>query len=72
MPTNEVNIILHGGPATQLPERERVRYLPDTASTFKMLSGNRYAHFEPTTEFVRLDDRELQVFSWTRYTYVAE
>ncbi|MFE7619920.1 DUF5988 family protein [Streptomyces sp. NPDC057496] len=66
------NIILTGGPTFLIHEKDRVRYVADRNSKVKVLSGNRYEHFEPTDETVVEDDRELQVFAWSGCTYVAE
>ncbi|MEU3959527.1 DUF5988 family protein [Streptomyces buecherae] len=68
----EANIILRGGPAEDLPDHERVRYVPDPGSMFKLPRGNHYAHFAPTTETVAHGEHALRVFRWTRTTYVAE
>ena len=43
-----------------------------SVSAVKVLFGNRYEHFEANSETTFVDDRELQVFVWTRCTYVAE
>lgn len=40
-----------------------MRYVADRNSKVKVLSGNRYEHFEPTDETVVEDDRGLQVFA---------
>ncbi|MGW1189198.1 DUF5988 family protein [Streptomyces sp. NPDC002559] len=51
------------GPAFLIHEKDRVRYVADRNSKVKVLSGNRYEHFEPTDETVVEDDRGLQVFA---------
>ncbi|MER5500804.1 MULTISPECIES: DUF5988 family protein [unclassified Streptomyces] len=66
------NVILTGGPTFLIHEKDRVRYVADRDSKVKVLSGNRYEHFEPTDETVVADDQELQVFAWSGCTYVAE
>ncbi|WEV28799.1 DUF5988 family protein [Streptomyces sp. 71268] len=68
----EANIILRGGPAEDLPDHERIRYVRDPGSMLKLPRGNHYAHFAPTAETVAHGERALRVFRWTRTTYVAE
>ena len=46
------NVILTGGPTFLIHEEDRVRYIANTNSKVKVLSGNRYEHFEPTDETV--------------------
>ena len=72
MLVNQASVVLRGGPSSELPEDERVRYVTDTSAPLKLLRGNRYEHFEPSAEKVRHGDRELQVFVWAGHTYVAE
>lgn len=38
----------------------------------KLLNGNRYEHFAPTSETVFVEGRRLQIFVWSGYTKVAE
>ncbi|GAA5079967.1 hypothetical protein HNP84_007242 [Thermocatellispora tengchongensis] len=67
------NVFLSGGPGTALADEERLRYLPDlNVTTVKVLCGNRYEHFEASTDTTLVGDRELRVFVWARRTYVAE
>ncbi len=67
------NVFLSGGSRTAIADEERLRYLPDLSVTkVKVLCGNRYEHFEASTDTTLVDDRELRVFVWTRCTYVAE
>jgi hypothetical protein len=67
------NVFLSGGSRTAIADGERLRYLPDLNVTkVKVLCGNRYEHFEASTDTTLIDDRELRVFVWTRCTYVAE
>lgn len=67
------NVFLSGGSRTAIADEERLRYLPDLNVTkVKVLCGNRYEHFEASTDTTLVDDRELRVFVWTRCTYVAE
>lgn len=68
----EPNALLRGGPADELADRETICQVSDTAAAVKLLRGNRYAHYEPTTEFVTRDDHRLRVFLWSRFTYIAE
>ncbi|MFT2014445.1 DUF5988 family protein [Streptomyces sp. 796.1] len=68
----EANVILRGGPAADLPDHERIRYVHDPGATLKLHRGNHYAHFAPTAETVPHGERALRVFHWTRTTYVAE
>lgn len=72
MPLKDANVVLLGGPATHFPDEERIRYVPDTDAPLKLQRGNRYEHFEPTAEKIHHGGRELQVFCWTRFTYLAE
>lgn len=72
MLTNEANVMLRGGPSPHLADEDRVRHVTDRKATLKLMRGNRYEHFEPTAEKVRYGDRELQVFVWAGYTYLAE
>lgn len=72
MPVKEVNAVLRGGPAAHFTDDERIRYVPDTGNSLKLQRGNRYEHFEPTTEIMQHEGRDLVVFTWTRVTYVAE
>jgi hypothetical protein len=66
------NVILRGGPAALLPDQERIRYLKDPDSKFKLLRGNRWEHFEPTGHRDADSGRQLRVLVWTGYTCVAE
>ena len=72
--TGAPNVFLSGGGSrTALADEERLRYLPDPDVTkVKILCGNRYEHFEASTDTTLVDERELRVFVWTRRTYVAE
>ncbi|MEV1068182.1 DUF5988 family protein [Streptomyces sp. NPDC050263] len=66
------NVILEGG-GPLIPSAERIRFLPNTAETFKLFLGNRHEHYEPTdTRQAHHDGRELRVFRRVRRTYVAE
>jgi hypothetical protein len=64
------NVVLMGGP--EIPDTERLRYVADTSERFKLFRGNRYEHFDPTPTFSLHMGRQLQVFTWTRSTFVAE
>ncbi|MGK5638816.1 DUF5988 family protein [Streptomyces sp. URMC 126] len=67
------NVFLSGGSRLAIADEERLRYVSDPGvTTVKVLSGNRYQHFEASPETTLVDDRELRVFVWTRCTYVAE
>jgi hypothetical protein len=66
------NAILSGGPAPDLKEEERVRYVEDATEKVKLLYGNRYEHFVPTETTVVERGLELKVFAWSGYTCVAE
>ncbi|MFJ2707514.1 DUF5988 family protein [Streptomyces sp. NPDC087428] len=35
-------------------------------------NGNRYEHFEASSDTALVDDHELRVYVWTQCTYVAE
>ena len=67
----EVNVVLRGGPVSIAPH-ERIWHAENTAEKIKLLRGNRYEHFEPTTETEPYLGRELQIYVWTGCTYVAE
>ncbi|AVV46596.1 DUF5988 family protein [Streptomyces sp. ID05-04B] len=70
---NQPNAILKGGPAFQLTDEDRIRYIADTTTKIKLLKGNRYEHFEPThTTITHNNDQQLHVYTWTGYTCVAE
>ncbi|MEU9268784.1 DUF5988 family protein [Streptomyces sp. NPDC048251] len=67
------NVFLRGGIRTAIADEERLRFLPDLdVDKVKVLCGNRYEHFEASSETTVVDDRELRVFVWTSCTYVAE
>ncbi|WP_225798269.1 DUF5988 family protein [Streptomyces aculeolatus] len=67
------NVFLKGGSPSAIDDDERLRYLPDPdVAKVRVLRGNRYEHFEASSETTRVGDRELRVFVWTRCTYVAE
>jgi hypothetical protein len=65
------NALLRGGPPHH-GGAARTRHVADQGAVLKVLSGNRYDHFEPTSETALHDGRELRVFTWVRSTYVAE
>lgn len=67
----EANVVLLGGPPS-LPPDKRIKHVSDISDKVKLQLGNRYEHFQPTTEVRRFGDRELRVFFWTDRTYVAE
>ncbi|WP_019074861.1 DUF5988 family protein [Streptomyces hokutonensis] len=71
MTAPEPNAILTGGPSS-VPEEERLRYVADTGTKIRLLSGNRWEHFDPTTRVIRHHGRDLLVFVWSRHTYIAE
>ncbi|MEU6994878.1 DUF5988 family protein [Streptomyces sp. NPDC046465] len=71
MAAPEPNVILQGGPSS-VSEEERLRHVDDTAAKVRLLSGNRWEHFDPTTRIIRQNGRDLLVFVWSRHTYVAE
>ncbi|MEU9988288.1 DUF5988 family protein [Streptomyces sp. NPDC007971] len=67
------NVFLTGAPVTAVAAEERLHHLADLgASKVKIPRGNRYEHFEASSETTLVDDRELRVFVWTHSTYVAE
>ncbi|MCI3934421.1 MULTISPECIES: DUF5988 family protein [unclassified Streptomyces] len=67
------NVFLSGGSRSLITDEDRLHYLPDLGvDKVKVLCGNRYEHFEASSETTRVDDRELRVFVWTQRTYVAE
>lgn len=67
------NVFLTGAPAAVIAAEDRLRYVADLDATkVKIPRGNRYEHFEASSETTRVDDHELRVFVWTHSTYVAE
>ncbi len=73
MPMETPNAVLCGGPLTDSPVEDRLRYVDFLSdSTVKLLMGNRYEHFRPVSEVVAVGDRELPVLAWSHRTYVAE
>ncbi|MEU5537061.1 DUF5988 family protein [Streptomyces sp. NPDC020362] len=67
------NVFLTGAPAAVIAGEGRLHYLADLdAAKVKIPRGNRYEHFEASSETALVDDRELRVFVWTHSTYVAE
>jgi hypothetical protein len=66
------NAILAGGPADQLPQAERLRHITNSETKLKLQRGNRYEHFQRTTETIPHELGELCVFAWTGSTYLAE
>ncbi|MDX3803178.1 DUF5988 family protein [Streptomyces sp. AK04-3B] len=69
---HQPNAILKGGPAFQLTDEDRIRFIADTTTKVKILKGNRYEHFEPTDTTITANDRQLHVYTWSGYTHVAE
>lgn len=68
----EPNVILRGGVSPYLTDNQRIRYVEDTDDKLKLLRGNRYEHFEPTTESEIHNGTELRVFVWVGGTKLAE
>ena len=65
------NAVLTGDPLGDgIPDR--IRFVSDTGTKIKILIGNRYEHFEPTSRATVVDGLELLVFAWTGSTRVAE
>jgi Family of unknown function (DUF5988) len=69
--TPYANIVLHGGPSS-LTIQERVRHVDNCSEKVKLLLGNRYEHFEPTSEVDSSFGSDLIVYIWKERTYVAE
>lgn len=69
--TPYANVVLHGGPPSLDPQ-ERVRHTDNPTEKIKLLLGNRYEHFEPTSEIDSSFGHELVVYVWKECTYVAE
>ncbi|HEX6526490.1 MAG TPA: DUF5988 family protein [Streptosporangiaceae bacterium] len=67
--STEANVVLRGGPPS-LHGCER--YVANTDDKLKLLQGNCYEHFAPTTGIERRSGRDLRVFVWMARTYVAE
>ncbi|WP_331749097.1 MULTISPECIES: DUF5988 family protein [unclassified Streptomyces] len=72
MNTVEPNVILRGGASPYLTDNQRIRYVENTDDKLKLLQGNRYEHFEPTTENEIHDGMQLRVFIWVGGTKLAE
>ncbi|MGW7007547.1 DUF5988 family protein [Streptomyces sp. NPDC054933] len=72
MGTADPNAILSGGTARTLPIDRRIRRVENLDDTFKLFTGDRYAHFVPSADTELHDGRLLRVFTWVRDTYVAE
>ncbi|RSM84797.1 hypothetical protein DMH04_20205 [Kibdelosporangium aridum] len=72
MSANTPNAFLRGGPDHRLAHAGRIRYAESTTTPVKVLVGECYEHFQPTSEFTELDGRQLRVFSWSHRTFVAE
>ncbi|MFC8723060.1 DUF5988 family protein [Kitasatospora sp. NPDC057198] len=69
--TGAPNVLLTGAPA--LTGAARLRHVADVdVPKVKVPLGNRYEHFEASSETTLVDDRELRVFIWTHSTFVAE
>lgn len=71
MPDAAPNAVLRDGPSS-LPLAERIRYVENLEDEVKLLSGNHYDHFEPTSHVEKFSGRDLRVFVWTGFTCVAE
>ncbi|UED87408.1 DUF5988 family protein [Streptomyces profundus] len=65
------NVFLRGGPLDAAAP-QRLLHVPDTRRTLKIPVGHAYEHFQPTSETVEREGNSLQVFEWSRRTYVAE
>jgi hypothetical protein len=72
MSTVEPNVILRGGSSPDLVDERRPWYVEDPHNRLKLLRGNRYEHFEPTTERETHEGKELRVFIWVGDTKLAE
>jgi hypothetical protein len=68
----EPNAILRGGSGPLQAESERIHHVADPGAVLKLLNGNRYDHFEPTSETAEHGGRVLPILTWVRCTYVAE
>jgi hypothetical protein len=67
------NVYLSGGSAKAIADEDRLRYLPDLdVPKVRVLCGNRYEHFEASSETALVNGREVKVFVWTLRTYMAE
>lgn len=67
------NVFLTGGPPSVITEERQLHYIENlNVPKVKLPFGNRYEHFEASSETTYVDDRELRVFVWTHSTYVAE
>ncbi|UJW32914.1 DUF5988 family protein [Saccharothrix sp. AJ9571] len=66
------NVVLRGGPLALPGGNPRFHRVPDEELPLKLVNGNRYEHFRPTTETELHAGRPLRVFEWIGRTYVAE
>lgn len=72
MPSNEANVILRGGPARDLPERDRMRRVEDVMARTKLTRADRYEHVEPSIGRVSAAGREPLAYDWAGPTCVAD
>lgn len=71
MVNNSPNIVLRGAPNSLAITEEQLHFT-ENFDNVKISMNNYYEHFEPTTERVVRNGNELQVFTWSNRTYVAE
>lgn len=64
------NVLLTGG--KDIPETVRTHRVEHLVDRFKLNLGNRYEHFEATSETCEVEGRSLHVYAWIYRTYVAE
>jgi hypothetical protein len=72
MQEKTMNTFLHGGPSIRIPDHVRICYVSDREDSLKLKLGTTCEHFVRTLERIQHNGRELQVFSWTHSTFVAE
>lgn len=66
-----VRVLLHGGPV-DLPEAQRVQWVPAAQQTIKILYGSGYEHFERDVEPAGPGMDAPVVFRWHTRTRIAE
>ncbi|GHH92976.1 DUF5988 family protein [Streptomyces capillispiralis] len=66
----EPNVLLTGGKG--VPDAVRTHRVDRLTDRLKLELGNRYEHFEATSETREVEGRALHVYAWIYRTYVAE
>lgn len=66
------NAYLLGCSERGVPDVDRLQRVDDQEDYVKVCRGSHYEHFRRTYEMIRRHGRELNVFTWSHVTYVAE